>query len=243
MAAFLKLIFWLCLLATTVAWWNYDQFVMPMQVHPALDAEPVQEATRKKPFTVSSEGVTYQINPLFQYDLHGMVVSFRHHDGDSRLHRLWNDRLNVVDLCVVWGQNAKLPDLNAFDFWNGQFTCFVRTSSSEAWSQFNTDQLSNLHVLTDRPHLRDLINSVELGDQIHITGLLAEYGHDGASVRSSSTVRDDGGNGACETIYAESFSIIRPMDSAWRSLWVFAGVGTLLSAFLWLLGVGSGRLR
>ena len=241
MATLLKYTFWLCLVATVIAGWNYDRFVVPLEVKPALDAEPVQTPTRRQPFTVSSNGVSYRINPLSQYDLHGLVVSFRHHDGQSRLHRLWNDHLNVADLCVVWGRNARLPDLNVYSFRNAQFTCYVEAPTRESWALFDTRQLSNNHVLTDRAHLRALIESVEVGDQIHLTGLLAEYANDSGFRRGSSTVRDDQGNGACETIYAESFAVIRPMPSFWRSLWYPAGIGALFSALLWLVGVGSGR--
>ena len=27
------------------------------------------------------------------------------------LHRLWNDHLNVADLCVIWGNNARELEL------------------------------------------------------------------------------------------------------------------------------------
>ena len=51
--------------------------------------------------------MTYRIDPLYTYDLHGLVVS--RHDSTSwtdYLHRESNDHLNVVDLCVIWGRNA-----------------------------------------------------------------------------------------------------------------------------------------
>jgi len=241
MGKLLGLTFWISLALSIAAWWNYDRFLSPMPADSRLGSDPVQKSTQRAPFEVNSNGVSYLIDPLFQYDLYGLVVSRRAHDGDYRLHRLWNDHLNVADLCVVWGKNARLEDLNDYDFRSGQFTCFVETSTLESWNAFDPTQLSNNHVLTEKPHLRSLIESVEVGDQIHLTGLLAEYSNDTGFRRGSSTNRTDEGNGACETIYAESFSIIKTMETTWRWIWQIAGLSSIFSALLWLYGAGSGK--
>ena len=89
-----------------------------------------------------------------RYALDGMVVSYRIHDGDYLLHRLWNDHLNVADLCVVWGDDAGRVDLHAFEFANGEFTCTFQTRSEKDWRAFRLDQISNNHLLTADPALR-----------------------------------------------------------------------------------------
>src|SRR5690606_17046270 len=50
----------------------------------------------------------------FEYDLKGLVVSWRRHDGNSRMHRRANDPLHGADVCVLWGNNARSEHLDAF---------------------------------------------------------------------------------------------------------------------------------
>ena len=227
------------LLTLPVACWQHDRFVA-LDIHPDVSREPAQSPVSEAPFQIVQAGVTYRIEPQFRYQLSGLVVSKRSHDGDSMLHGYWNDHLNVADLCVVWGSNATALDLNAYDFWNGQFTCFVKTRDSAAWARFRMPQMSNNHLISADEYLRDAINDVEIGDQISLHGLLASYSNGAGYERGTSTVRTDTGNGACETIYVESFVVERPMRSPWRWLENVAWWSLLLSAAGWILGVGRG---
>ena len=80
-------------------------------------------------------------------------------------------------------------------------------------------QFSNNHLISDNPFLLKKISSVEPGDQVHITGMLAEYSHsNGRFKRGTSTVRTDTGNGACETIFVEEFEILQRNNVFWRWL-------------------------
>jgi len=142
---------------------------------------------------------------------------------------------------VVWGANAQGLNLSAFEFTNGQFTCFFRTEDHAAWQQFNPNAISNNHLLVDDPYLRDQIDRVRVGDQIRIRGQLANYGHDGGFQRGTSTTRADTGNGACETIYVRDFRILASMDNTWRSVFTLAWIAMALAGVGWLFGVLSGR--
>lgn len=241
MAGTLKVTFWISLACLLASCWQYDTFSDDLRPLPALDAPPKQGPTREPPFRVDSNGVSYAIRPLHAYELYGRVVSMRHHDGDYMVHRLWNDHLNVADLCVIWGRNAAELDLQQFRFRNGEFTCFVETDSRAAWQTFAMDGLANNHLLADQPHIREAIRSARIGDQIHLTGWLAEYANADGFHRGSSTSRDDTGNGACETIYVRSFRVVEPMPSLWRSMYPVAAVVAPVSALLWLIGVLRGR--
>jgi hypothetical protein len=196
----------------------------------------VQEAA----FELDRDGVQYRVEPRYSYDLHGVVVSYEHHDGNYSLHRLWNDHLNVADICVVWGGNASGPDLNSFEFWNGEFTCNFQTSDAAAWQQFSPEQISNNHLLIDNPHYRKLVQQVRIGDQIRVRGWLAGYANDKGFRRDTSTTRTDRGNGACETIYVKEFRILQSMDNHWRSLLNIALLGFTGSALTWVIAVARG---
>ena len=235
MAKLLKVIFWIALPLTIVGWWQGDNFVnfdwLPRQVN----EEPQQKTVRKKGFNVEYNDVAYTVEPKYDYELYGMVVSFRYHDGDRMLHKVWNDHLNVADVCVVWGNNMAGVDLNAFDFFNGQFTCNFSTGNQAAWQQFRKEQLSNNHLLTDDDGLRSRITELRIGDIIRVRGWLSWYGQAGRSdgaMRKTSVTRDDTGNGACETIYVRDFEIIRSMPNPWRTVFAVSGILTLLTAAL-----------
>jgi hypothetical protein len=199
-----------------VSCFNRNNFPDDMTFQRGIFAGAKQVAVELDPFQVQQDGVSYTVEPRYKYDLTGLVVSYQNHDGESRLHRLWNDHLNVADICVVWDQNASTLDLNKFHFWNGQFTCFFSTSDNEEWRKFQSHQLSNNHLLSNEPDIRDEIETVRIGDQIRIRGWLANYTQASGFRRNTSDSRQDVGNGACETIYVKDFSVLQSMHSPWR---------------------------
>lgn len=206
-----------------VSFWQRNDFSEDRPpVNSALLQEPLQTPTDKAAFAVTAGDIRYQIQPLYEYDLYGLIVSYRHHDGDYALHKLWNDHLNVADVCVVWQQNATDAHLHHLDFWNGQFTCNVKTSNQAAWDSFQMNQLSNNHLLSVDNAVRDKLNDIRIGDQIHIKGWLASYTNDQGGSRGSSTTRDDTGNGACETIFVQSVDILSQYHNRWRALMVLS---------------------
>jgi hypothetical protein len=221
-------------LTLAVAFWNRNALPASIELHPSLAHEPRQRPTPKPPLTVPYAGVDYRVEPLFSYELYGLVVSYRQHDGESSMHRWSNDHLNVADVCVVWSDTAFAPTLAELDFWNGIFTCNVQTRDSYAWSQFKMNQLSNNHLISADEFVRDRVAEVRIGDQIRIKGSLARYGAGRGPLRGTSTTRDDTGDGACETILVEEFEIVEPGFSLWRAaMWAALAilVGTLAVHF------------
>ena len=240
MARLLQSIFVICLVAWPVAWSKTDTLPKVMSFSSALAAEPRQVEIKQAPIDVDQGGVAYRVEPMYRYALDGMVVSYRVHDADHLLHRIWNDHLNVADLCVVWGQDAGGVDLHAFEFANGEFTCTFQTHSEKEWRAFRLDQISNNHLITADASIRKRIADVAVGDHVHFEGFLASYSNDSGFHRGTSTTRQDTGNGACETVYVTAFDIVDPAPRGWRKLESVALWGMLLSASFWLLGVAKG---
>jgi hypothetical protein len=202
-------------LLAVVSFWNRNDLPASIEFRRELADAPRQLRADKNPFTVDYAGVTYRVEPQFEYELHGMIVSFRLHDGESRMHRLANDHLNVADLCVVWSDTAFSPTLRKVDFWNGIFTCNFQTGDAEAWARLRADQVANNHLLSADAAIRERVADVRIGDQIRVRGWLASYGS-GAAKRGTSTTRDDTGDGACETIFIDEFEVLEPARSGWR---------------------------
>lgn len=203
-----------------VSFWNRNDLPHRIEFRPQVLEEPRQQPTRQGAFDTAFNGVDYLVEPEFEYDLTGMVVSFRHHDSNSRMHFLANDHLNMMDVCVVWGDTATSKLLNKITFWNGIFTCNVKTRDQAAWDAFSMYQLSNNHLISDDDLLRDRVKDIRIGDQIRVRGYLASYSSENGGKRGTSTTRTDTGDGACETLFVQQFDIIEPATSYWRiSMW------------------------
>jgi len=215
-----------------VSFWNRNDLPRNVDLLPALASEPKQTATRKKSFNAVYGDVEYLVEPEYDYDLYGMIVSYRHHEGNSRMHRRAGDHLNMLDVCVVWGDNATSPLIHKLKFWNGIFTCNVKTSDQDAWDAFDIYQLSNNHLISDDDYVRGQVKEIGIGDQIRVRGYLASYSNGGGGKRGTSTTRLDTGDGACETLYVEQFDIVQPATSGWR-ISMYASLAVfLLATFL-----------
>ncbi len=233
-------IFYVSCVALVSSCWFRNDFPADMPVDQEVLNQPKQTSVRKRAFSVSQNNVSYTIEPRYQYELSGVVVSSRYHDADYGLHKIWNDHLNAADLCVIWGVNVHVPDLNALKFWNGQFTCNYKTRDRATWEQFKENQISNNHLLSDDEVIRNTIEQVRVGDQVQLSGWLAKYSNDQGFSRDTSITRDDKGNGACETIYVEDFRIVQSMNNGWRSLLSFSIITALSTAIIWLVAVARG---
>jgi hypothetical protein len=233
-------VFYLGLGLLLTSCWHRDEFPEGMTLEPEVLAAPLQVATDRPAFEIRRNDTTYRIEPLYRYDITGLVVSYEHHDANFGLHKRWNDHINVADVCVVWGDNAGGIDLNAFDFWNGALSCNVETGDSDAWNRFRQDQIANNHLLTAEPRIRESIEDLRVGDQVRFRGWLVNYSNESGFSRDTSTTRDDQGNGACETILVEDVSILRSMDNGWRTLMPVSLVAVIGSALLWLVAVARG---
>ena len=211
-----------------VAWWQRESLPPQAQLDAALMDDPRQTPTAVAPFRTTVGGIEYTVRPLFAYDLYGLVVS--KHDADTwwdYVHSAWNDRLNVTDLCVIWGANARNGNYRNLSYSSGEFVCNVETGSSEAWQAFDMTALSNNHLLTDDPVITRALKSMRVGDQVHFRGYLAEYTHDKGFhfFRGTSVTRTDQGNGACETVFATDAEILRAGNRGWRmTFWAAATV-------------------
>jgi len=219
-----------------VAWWQRESLPPQDQLDAALMSDPRQTSTATVPFRTTVGGIEYTVRPVYAYDLYGLVVS--KHDAYTwwdYVHNAWNDKLNVTDLCVIWGANARTDNYRKLDYSSGQFVCNVGTSSSEVWQAFDTTALSNNHLLTDDPVVTRTLKSMRVGDQVHFRGYLAEYTHDTGFhfFRGTSVTRTDEGNGACETVFATDAEIVRVGNRGWRTTFWAAAAALVLGIIAW----------
>lgn len=202
-----------------------------------LHREPIQTETEEVSFETERGKITYNIKPLYSYELYGLIVSY--HNSESWFdyyHKEWQDFINVRDICVIWGNNIQSEVYKQMEFSNGSFTCypkFKRNSDPEWWSKYENSSLSNNHLLYSDEEIFEKIKEAEKGDQIYLKGYLVEYSRkDNSFKRGTSFSRKDTGNGACETIYVTDFEILKEGNTFWRDIHAFTKFSTIISFFV-----------
>jgi hypothetical protein len=183
------------------------------ELRPELFEEPLQTETERQPFEFDYMGNTIRVQPVAEYRLQGLVVS---HNNIKSIADIYHDSSSVDtrDLCVVWGNNLESGDLEKVEFWSGPWTCYYRFGHGV---RFDSTAMSNNHMITSDPRLRQRLEDVKIGDQIMMAGALVNYqGHDwGDFWRRTSTTRTDGGNGACEVFYFDDLEILAAGTPGW----------------------------
>jgi hypothetical protein len=216
-----RLGFLICLLIWVLTLLFDDRLPPESAILPQLYDEPLQTAgDLPAPFRVMRKKMTYVVTPLFHYELSGLVVSQHRSDSFGDItHRHWRDYLNIKDLCVVWGRNIRSGVYREMKFWNRTFTCMCKFPDEETARLFSGSHLSNNHILSADKALGRRILKVRPGDQVYFKGYLASYSQPANQFsRGTSTVRDDVGDGACETVYVTEFRILKRANPVWRAL-------------------------
>jgi hypothetical protein len=227
-----KVILPIAAIAVVVSFFMRNRLPDKGLIHGSLLQSPIQtEDGVPEPFEVTRKDITYTVTPLFNYELWGMIVSY--HDSASFIdlsHKLWNDYINVKDVCVIWGKNVETGVYKRMTFRNRDFTCFYRYPDQETGELFTENALSNNHLLPADPFVTASVERARKGDQVRFKGWLVSYGQKGAPYsRGSSTVRNDRGNGACEVVYVTEFEILREANAAWRTLYKLSLVLIVIS--------------
>lgn len=199
---------------------------------------PRQTRIPEQAFITRVNGQEYTIQPEFSYELDGVVVSYHDSNDFSDIwhHKRWKDFINLRDLCVIWGGNVESGVYKSMTFNNDSWTCWASWPDNAIGALFRMNALSNNHLLTDSDDVKSVLMSAEPGDHIRLKGVLASYSNKANGFqRGTSIVRDDTGNGACETIYLDDFKIIKKANRKSRRLYdlskwlaIVAGIGFLI---------------
>lgn len=187
---------------------------------PELRNDPIQTTTVKERFSFDYRGTEYDVIPLAEYELWGMVVA---HNNINAWYNFYHDKdtVNIKDLCVIWGSNIESEVYTVMKFKSGEWTCYPdweHPINRELISKYQNNKLSNNHLFSNNSEVLQKIRDTRIGDQIHFKGFLAAYGGidvDEKYYRSSSMSRDDTYGGACETVFVENFEIFKRANPVW----------------------------
>jgi len=232
---FTGLVFWVSLLV-----WIYLILVKPPlpgpdQIRPEIvEKFPKQTEIKMPPVKMTVKDFDYEITPLFEYDIYGVVVE--QYTSDNILD-FWhkNDPAQTRDLCLVWGKTIENGAFREVKYGHGEFTCYLDWKK-EPVNTFDPYELSNNHLLPKNQEVAALVSRADIGDQVRIKGWLSEYAisQNGQSfgTRGTSTTRQDMGTGACETILVTDFEIIQEQMPVRKIVKKFIPLGVLVSFIL-----------
>ena len=187
------------------------RFVLPrMSSRPAASAVVLDEDPRQTPLSVpQSVTVTrgdrqYVIEKLFDYEISGEVLSASTYDIT------WTNDFADVDLALLWGPTREqLKD--RFKFFQMGRWLFWRTDGpvSDADRLDVTRHISNNHLIPSETskHLARAFRMLRQGDDVRITGSLVRITGPSGLLVTSSTVRDDTGDGACEVVWVDELQV------------------------------------
>ena len=215
---------YLCIISAllaSIAHFYKDDWPEPDYYDLSLLEPPQQTDTDREPFAIEANKLRYTINPKFDYELHGVVVSYSDADGFTNIwhHKRWQDFINVRDLCVIWGKNVESGVYKNIKFHSDSWTCWAAWPDRATGSAFTMRALSNNHIVTDNDAVKKTLMTAERGDHIYVKGVLAEYiNHAVGYTRGTSISRNDTGQGACETIYVDDFQIVKKANPSLRKL-------------------------
>jgi len=193
-----------------LARWMEDSLPGPDRVLPSIGFAPLQGPTDAVPFEFEYKGKRCEVRPVASYEITGLVVSH-------------NDIRSFSDIY----HDAAYRDV---EFWSGPFTCYW---SRLPETRFRRSEISNNHLITDRPEIREALEGVHRGDQVRLRGLLVDYRMEdwGDFWRRSSTTRRDA---LCEVVFLEELDVLERHRPSWHAAGRTAKALLVLFPLVWI---------
>lgn len=217
----LKILFVLSLGVCVVSFFMRTKLPEPEELLEDLAVDPVQMETAVEPFELEKSNVQWQIEPLYEYSVKGLVVSAKRYDFMAMLD---SSHFYPLDLCLVWGDNLQNEAYRKARFWQDHRWCLWQTTCKVS---LNGKQVSNNHLVPVSDEIYKKMQKAKKGDQVLVEGYLISAEGKALEEASkytpeqmkyeSSTSRDDSGGGACEFIYVTNFEILQK-GQFWISL-------------------------
>ena len=185
-----------------------------------LSQEPIQQRVEQQSYQFDYMDASYSIFPKAKYEIYGMVVTKNNISSIANIYHT-SSSVDFKDLCVLWGPNVKGEVYKEAKFWSDPFTCWYQPQTPRARREFSVDHIANNHLLSKFKSVRESVNSVNIGDQVYMSGYLIDYCPLGSphQMRKTSMVRTDTGPGACEVLMVEDFEILFRNNPFWNQLY------------------------
>ena len=164
---------------------------------------PTQKETSGEKEKIIIDGKEITIEKLYSYEVSGRVVqTYEYKDyyyGDETY-----NTIAKKDVGIVWGNLVQDDILKNIKFSMNGARFLKYTYRRGDWEKKLSSPIktlcSNNHLISDDETITSLIKQIKKNDYIKISGYLINAYWDN-SYLTTSTSRDDEGNGACEVVY------------------------------------------
>ncbi len=226
-----KLIFLVFIITLVVTFFTRKNYRKVDEIAPEVLEKPIQKElseSEKENIEFEKDGIKYQLEPLYHYEINGLIVHEMTYDNWYSLSK--HDSIFPKDLCMIWGENteSKAYQDKELKFSQDMRFCFWRYSGN---IKFNNNEISNNHLLTNEKELNKKAKSLKNGDQVKIKGKLVNVIETDkedplySSKIQSSTDREDTGAGACEVILVEDIEILKKGNPISNTLYTISLYG------------------
>lgn len=173
-----------------------------------LGQEPIQELLPRAISKLHSDREDIaRIELTHRFEIMGEAISV------ARYRWAFTNPYFEVDLGLAWGPRVKeYKDRLTFRQTARWLMWSYRGEMDEATKFDIQTHVGNLHLIPaeGRAEVRKAIRSLEKGDLVRIKGFLVRiFGPTGELIATSSTSREDSGDGACEIVWVEEIQINR----------------------------------
>ncbi len=186
------------ILATSLACGPVPSGYDPTPISPAED--PVQERIEHpRNLQFSKGGYDFVLTPLARYTLRGVVV------GRENYYSGWNSLLAPCDVAVAWGELLQGDLYRRLDWsQSNRWYYWEHGDDFPRDERFVARYSSNTHLIPADENLTRAARSLGAGDLVELSGELVKVdGRKGDFTCwwTSSTSREDTGDGSCEVLY------------------------------------------
>jgi hypothetical protein len=217
-----RVIYLVCIVLAIASFFLRDSYQLVRNINPASYPAPQQTPTEAQTTFINHRGVNYQVTPVYDYVLTGLLVSRRDYEKLPEAKQYADDTLLPIDVCVIWGDNLRSGVYKNFSTRFSQYDRFCSFSTNN--ENASPTDISNSHLVFADPAIKAKMKGIKAGDQIKITGKLVNVASPPGTPsnlqvnRYSSTIRTDTGNGACEDILVDDVAVIQPGNDIFQTL-------------------------
>jgi hypothetical protein len=142
------------------------------------------------------------LHPRARFDIEARVLSRERYWAGSRAD------LMPIDIAVGWGPMSDTALIEKLSISQGQrFYFWSYSGKAPASHDVITRSSANMHLIPADDDVKATLFAARPGDVLILTGDLVDVDGAGGWKTQTSLVRDDTGNGACETVYVRTAMI------------------------------------
>ncbi|HLU77216.1 MAG TPA: hypothetical protein VKZ48_04855 [Burkholderiales bacterium] len=161
---------------------------------------PYQEMLVGQQPTLTRAG--FELTPVARFEVTGRVLGRLVYESDTVA------ELSPVDIAIGWGPMSDRRVLAQIEMSQGERFFYWQTARAPLPRTAIEQSSTNVHTIPATPEIERKLRMVQPDDVVHLAGVLVNAYRPTDGYRwTTSLVRDDTGDGACEIVYVTDIEI------------------------------------